>query len=58
MTGTSAEFIFFNGVNFIIVKRTFSKAKSIYKLAEYAYNSDFAREYFEMGYYLKTINIL
>lgn len=58
MARTSAEFIFFNGVNFIIVKRTFTKAKSMYKLADYAYNSDFAREYFKIGYYLKTINIL
>lgn len=58
MARTSAEFIFFNGVNFIIVQRTFSEVKSIYKLADYAYNSDFAREYFKIGYYLKTINIL
>lgn len=58
MTGTVAEFIFFNGKTFVTVKRTFLKIKSMAALVDYAYSSDFFREYHEAGYFLKTINIL
>lgn len=55
---TVVEFIFSNGSQYYVVKRSFLEIMSMIDLAKYAYRSHFMAEYLERGFFLKTINLL
>lgn len=55
---TVVEFIFSNGSQYYVVKRSFPEIMSMIDLAKYAYRSHFMAEYLEKGFFLKTINLL